>query len=645
MLTKTELVEVLGALPRASVAVLGDFCLDVYWAMDNASSERSVETGLQTRPVREQRCSLGGAGNVVSNLLALGVGRVAAFGVLGADPFGREMRRILEASGVDCAGVLSQETGWDTPVYIKPIRDGHEENRIDFSNYNRLRDEVGTALVARLRSKLPTLDAVIVNQQLLTGIHTPHLRCLLNALFQEYAERTFVVDARHLAGEYVGCILKVNDLEATALCGGSHQPGDVIMLEEARAAALQLSRKRRKPVIVTRGARGCLVAAADELHTVDGLHIVNPTDAVGAGDSMTAGLAAGLAAHATPVQAAALGNFVAGVTVQKLFQTGTASPAEVLAIGGEPDYVYAPELADDPRKARYHEGTAIEIVKPSAVAARIKHAIFDHDGTISTLREGWEQVMEPMMIKAILGERYATADEALYGRVVRRVRDYIDKTTGIQTLVQMQGLARLVREVGVVPETDILDEHRYKAIYLAALMELVTVRLRKLRAGELNVGDFTVKNAPALLEHLHRDGVKLYLASGTDQNDVIAEAQALGYAALFEGRIYGAVGDVTREAKRVVLDRILSDIGEEAMRQVVAFGDGPIEIRETRKRGGLTVGVASDEMRRFGVNFSKRSRLIRAGADLIVPDYSQMNELLQFLGLRETVCHAGGYSV
>ena len=145
--------------------------------------------------------------------------------------------------------------------------------------------------------------------------------------------------------------------------------------------------------------------------------------------------------------------------------------------------------------------------------------------------------------------------------------------------------------------------------------------------------DFTVKKAPELLQRLHDAGVKLYLASGTDEQDVVAEAETLGYAGLFEGRIYGAVGDVTVEAKRVVLDRILRDIGAENVAQMVAFGDGPVEMRETRKRGGLTVGVASDELRRYGLNPGKRSRLIRAGADIVVPDFSQLDALLGLLGV------------
>ena len=628
-----SLSALLAAVPRARIGVLGDFCLDVYWALDDSASEPSVETGLPTRPVRQQRYSLGGAGTVVNNLSALGVGRVAVFGVIGDDPFGREVQRLLGTGGTDASGMLIQTPQWNTPVYIKPICADHEENRIDFGGFNALADEVADAVLARLAAALPQLDAVVVNQQLPRGIHTPHLQAGLNALFRAHPDRLFIVDSRDLSGTYINCLHKLNDVEATRLCGQSTQARDVIALEDCRTAAQELYRRWRQPLFVTRGARGCLVLDGAGEHLVPGLHIVNPIDSVGAGDSFLAGLAVALATGAPPEQAATFGNFVAGVTVQKLFQTGTASPAEVLAIGADPDYVYAPELAEDPRRANYWQGTEIEIVSAPPELRQITHAIFDHDGTISTLRQGWEFVMEPMMIKAILGAHYATADETLYARVVRRVREFIDQTTGIQTLTQMQGLVKLVQEFRLVPAGEILDEFGYKKIYNTALLDLVRNRVSKLERGELDVTDFTLKKAPEFLRRLQAAGVKLYLASGTDEQDVIAEARALGYAGLFAGRIYGKVGDVALEAKRMVLDRILQDIGAANATQVVAFGDGPVEIRETRKRGGLTVGIASDELRRYGLNPGKRSRLIRAGADIIVPDFSQLEVLFKLLGV------------
>jgi hypothetical protein len=123
----------------------------------------------------------------------------------------------------------------------------------------------------------------------------------------------------------------------------------------------------------------------------------------------------------------------------------------------------------------------------------------------------------------------------------------------------------------------------------------------------------------------------LYLASGTDREDLQREAALLGYGSLFGDRIYGAVGDVSFEAKRIVLEKILADIGVEPREKILVFGDGPVEIRETHKKGGYAIGVASDEIRRFGLNLSKRTRLIEAGSDLIIPDYSQMDQLLELL--------------
>jgi hypothetical protein len=107
----------------------------------------------------------------------------------------------------------------------------------------------------------------------------------------------------------------------------------------------------------------------------------------------------------------------------------------------------------------------------------------------------------------------------------------------------------------------------------------------------------------------------------------------LGYGELFAGRIYGAVGDISHEPKLKALEAILRDIEKAGRGKFVMFGDGPVEIRETHHRGGYTVGVASDEVRRSGLNLVKRSRLIQAGADLIVSDFSEMDRLIRLFFL------------
>ena len=254
--------------------------------------------------------------------------------------------------------------------------------------------------------------------------------------------------------------------------------------------------------------------------------------------------------------------------------------------------------------------------------ANIKHAVFDHDGTISVLREGWELVMEPMMMKAILGEEFSSADEHLFRKVQLRVKDFIDRSTGIQTVVQMAGLVELVDEINIVPKDKILDKFGYKEIYNDALMEMVKERVKKLDSNELDVTDFAVKGAIEFLKHLYDKGITLYLASGTDNDDVIAEAEAMGYADLFKGRIYGAIGDISKYSKKMVLEKIIKD-NNLSGNELITFGDGPVEMRECRKVNGISVGIASDEVRRHGLSIEKRKRLIRAGSLMIIPNFSQ----------------------
>jgi len=630
---KGKLKKIIREIENVKIAVIGDFCLDSYWFIDESKSEISVETGQPTRPVSEQRYSLGGAGNVTNNLAAMGVRDVRAFGVIGADPFGNEMVKIMKQSGINPENLIVQEDGWSTHVYSKPYIGDEEQNRIDFGNFNCLSEETADRLIKNLRNVVHEVDLVIINQQVLSGIHTKYFREKIVEVINSFSEKVFIVDSRNYSDYYDGAYRKMNDTEAVVLCGYDKEPDDVVLYSEVRQAARLLYEKYGKPLFITRGERGSLVVDEEGITEICGLMIISQVDTVGAGDSYLAGAAAALAAGYNMKIAAEIGSYVAGVTVQKLFQTGTATPGEIMQIGVDPDFIYNPELAEDIRRAQYWGDTEIEIIREWPEKPGITHAIFDHDGTISTLRQGWEEIMAPMMIKAVLGKKFKEANEALYYKVQQRVYDFIDKTTGIQTLVQMKGLVELVREFGFVPDKEILDEFGYKKIYNNELLEMVQRRQAKLTRGELAVEDYTLKNAVLFVQKLYNAGIKLYLASGTDEEDVKNEAAILGYDNMFEGGIYGAVGDVKKEAKKMVLDRILSIIGDSNTGNIATFGDGPVEIRETRKKGGLTIGVASNEMKRHSLSESKRTRLIKAGADVIVPDFSQLDSLLQLLNI------------
>ncbi len=620
---------VLERMRKCTVTVFGDFCVDAYWALDQGEAEISIETGLPVKRVREQRYSLGAAGSVLANLAAMEVGTIHVVGVASNDLFGGKLREMIEECGAKADGLLCIPA-WQTMVYAKPCFGEQEDNRIDFGAFNVISEELLDKLLMKLEDAVTMSDAVVLNQQVPQGLSSPETISRINQIIARHPETIFLADARHYSQEYRGAALKLNLSEAARLLGENAEQAEIEA--NAKEFALRINRKIGKTAFLTLGERGLAVAIDGTVTLIPGLQVIERTDSVGAGDAAVAALAACLAAQATPLQATILANIAGMITVKKLQMTGTASASEILAASRALNYVFHPELADSPRRAKYLPGTEIEVIGDLPSDLDIQHCIFDHDGTLSTLREGWEQIMEPMMVHAILGDRYDEVDEATFTRVQKKARQFIDRTTGIQTLVQMVGLAELVRQCGFVPESQILDAHGYKHIYNVELLKTVKMRVEKLQKGELHSADFQIKNAVQLLEELYRSGVKLYLASGTDEADVISEAESMGYAHLFEGRIFGAVGDINVEAKKIVLERIIRQ-HDLSGHQFATFGDGPVELRETQRRGGLCIGVASDELRRFGLNLSKRSRLIRAGANLIVPDYTQLSTLLQVLQL------------
>jgi rfaE bifunctional protein kinase chain/domain len=625
-----RLQAILDGFDDAVIGVVGDFCVDAYWALDRGKPEISIETDQPTHGVRSQRYSLGGAGNVVANLAALGSGSIHAFGVVGDDVFGREMNAMLGAAGVVCEGIVVQKSGWDTSVYAKPYLREVEQNRIDFGRFNRMRQTTTKRLMDAIEKAVTEMDVLIVNQQIAAGVHSGALIEFLNTLAKTSDRCQFVLDARHKGEQFDHMIFKLNSIEAAALCGEEHEIARAVTVEDVERYARTIWKRTQKSVVISRGSRGIAGFDGDAFFSIPGIQILERVDAVGAGDTVAAALSASLAAGANLREAAEVANAAASIVVRKLQQTGAASRDEIMEVGTDTDFIYLPECAEDIRRARYLTGTRAEIISEGIQRGQIQHVVFDHDGTISTLRQGWEAIMVPVMMKAVLGESYEGASEEDYYRVSQRVEDYIDKSTGIQTIVQMQGLVEIVAEFGFVPEADILDAAGYKEIYNDALMARIRERMQFLEAGELDVTDYTVKGAVDFLHALEEKGVVLYLASGTDEGDVREEAGALGYASCFKGGIFGAVGDIKKYSKKMVIARIMKEHGLSGP-QLAVFGDGPVELREARKRDGIAVGIASDEIRRYGLNRDKRTRLIQAGADLIVPDFSQGEKLLAYL--------------
>ena len=266
----------------------------------------------------------------------------------------------------------------------------------------------------------------------------------------------------------------------------------------------------------------------------------------------------------------------------------------------------------------------IQVNHPAALRrlGHIRHVLFDFDGTLSVLRQGWEDVMIPMMIEAIRGGSGRSE------QVEQEVREYVDRSTGILTIRQMQWLAEAVQRHGLAGQPRTAGE--YKALYLERLMVHVRERIACLESGEAQPREAMIAGAAEFLAGLAQRSVRLYLASGTDHDDVVREAAALGLLPCFAGGVYGALDHNEDHAKERVIQRILDENGLSGD-ELMIIGDGPVEIREGAQRGALTLGAATDEVARSGWNMRKVERLVNAGADLLVPDFSHWEMLLTLL--------------
>jgi phosphoglycolate phosphatase-like HAD superfamily hydrolase len=264
----------------------------------------------------------------------------------------------------------------------------------------------------------------------------------------------------------------------------------------------------------------------------------------------------------------------------------------------------------------------IEIVSPDLPRGRFSHVLFDFDGTLSLIREGWPQVMIPMMVSVLRETDTKESDSEL----TTAVEDFVMRLNGRQTIYQMIQLAEEVQKRGGRPLEPLAYKHRYHDL----LMERIHGRLDALERGAATPEDWAVPGSHALLADLKRRGLTLYLASGTDLKYVHEEAELLGLTPYFGEHIYGALDDYQNFSKKMVIERILKDHDLHGD-QLLGFGDGYVEIEEVKRAGGVAVAVASDEAKRQGVDAWKRQRLIRAGADIVIPEYRRGPRLLDYL--------------
>ncbi len=262
----------------------------------------------------------------------------------------------------------------------------------------------------------------------------------------------------------------------------------------------------------------------------------------------------------------------------------------------------------------------IELTAACSPRPGVSHVLFDFDGTLSLIREGWPEVMVPMFVE-MLPARAGESDAARRQLCL----DDIMRLNGKQTIYQMMQLAERVRERGGTPREPLWYKHEY----LRRLDERIGARKERIRAGGAGRDEWLLHGARGLLEELQRRGCTLYLASGTDEVFVKEEAALLDVARYFGPRIYGAQDDFKSFSKKLVIERILRENAIEGAR-LLSFGDGYVEIQNTKEAGGLAVAVASDEARNGSgrIDEWKRQRLLGVGADVVIADYRDARALL-----------------
>jgi D-glycero-beta-D-manno-heptose-7-phosphate kinase len=311
---KKRLLGMIKGFADARILVVGDVMADHYlWGqVDRISPEAPVPVVR----VRREDHLLGGAANVAANLRELGA-KVSLCSVIGEDEAGR--RLLTGLAGIDVDGLVFSAKERSTTVKIRVVAHSQQVVRVDWEDSEFVGVKYRNKMIEGLAAKMPDLDAVIVSdygkgvvdKTLLDGIRQlarrhkvlvavdPKIRNM-----PHYRGFFTMTPNHHETGEALGIKLENTD-------------------KAVHAAGKRLRRKLRlNSLVVTRGEEGMSLFTGDD-QVVDIPTVAREVfDVTGAGDTVIATLACGLAAGATLHEAALIANFAAGLAIAEV---GTAS--------------------------------------------------------------------------------------------------------------------------------------------------------------------------------------------------------------------------------------------------------------------------------------------------------------------------------
>lgn len=309
LVTKARAAELLDAASRVHVAVIGDVMLDVY--LSGETERMSPEAPVPIVRVTERHEELGGAANVAKNVRAIGA-QCSLVGAVGKDPAGDHVRSMLEAAGIDTRAVIS--TGRITTVKTRVMSRGQQIVRYDHEVTDPLPPVEESTLVNDARDVVMSADALAFADYA-KGALVGQLVCLsIN-----------VANARRVPSVADPAAPNLYAFQGATVC----KPNDATVAAHGMDLGL-FARIGAKNILRTRGALGMVLVAQDGRRTEIPALARGVVDVTGAGDTVTAYVAALLAAKATVLEAAVIANIAAGVQVGKR-GAQTVTPEEVLA--------------------------------------------------------------------------------------------------------------------------------------------------------------------------------------------------------------------------------------------------------------------------------------------------------------------------
>lgn len=321
-LTPERAGELLSAMRDRRIVVLGDVMLDEFVWGD--VTRISPEAPVPVVDIRRESVHLGGAANVLANVVALGAG-ACVVGVVGDDAAGKRLRAGLkEASPSQSDDYLITDAGRPSTTKTRIIAHNQLVVRADREQRSPVNGNTERRILDSLQDALQQADAFVVSDYD-KGVVTPHI--LAEILPAAYARVPVLIDPkiRNFAHYRPASLITPNHHEALRLTNLEADSDDGLH----QAARVIRQRLGCDAVLITRGDRGIMLLEGDQAPVFVATAAREVYDVTGAGDTVIATLAAALAAGATMLEAASLANHAAGIVVGKV-GTATTSAAELL---------------------------------------------------------------------------------------------------------------------------------------------------------------------------------------------------------------------------------------------------------------------------------------------------------------------------